>query len=168
MSREVDNSNSAFDLTVAAADAPVWIVTTLADGHRAGCLVGFTTQVSIEPRRFLVCLSKRNHTYRVAARAGHLAVHLLSHESLALAHLFGSETGLELDKFEHCDWQEGPHALPILTATAGWFVGEILDHADFGDHVGFLLAPTAARPPAPDTPPLRYTAVASLIPGNRP
>ncbi|MEU6583476.1 flavin reductase family protein [Nocardia sp. NPDC046763] len=168
MPLEIDTANGAFDLVMTAADAPVWIVTTLATGQRAGCLVGFSGQVSIEPRRFLVCLSKRNHTYRVAARADHLAVHLLSHESLALAHLFGSETGLDLDKFDHCDWQEGPHALPILTATAGWFIGEILDHTDFGDHAGFLLAPTAARPPTPDTPPLRYAAVASLIPGNRP
>ncbi|MTE15706.1 flavin reductase family protein [Nocardia aurantiaca] len=168
MPREVDDANGAFDLAVAAADAPVWIVTTHADGHRAGCLVGFSTQASIEPRRFLVCLSKRNHTYRVAARADHLAVHLLSDESLALAQLFGSETGFEIDKFDHSDWQEGPHSLPILTAVAAWFTGEILLRTDFGDHVGFLVAPTAARAPAPDTHPLRYDAVADLVPGNRP
>ncbi|MGV9664547.1 flavin reductase family protein [Nocardia niigatensis] len=168
MTGKVDDPDSAFDLTVAASNAPMWIVTTIADGQRAGCLVGFSAQVSIEPRRFVACLSKRNHTYGVASRADHLAVHLLSDESLALAQLFGSETGFDLDKFEHSDWQEGPHSLPILTATAGWFIGEILNRTDFGDHVGFLLAPTAARAPTPGIPPLRYAAVADLVPGNQP
>ncbi|MFE3098795.1 flavin reductase family protein [Nocardia tengchongensis] len=168
MSHKESDPRGEFDLAAAAADASMWIVTTAAGGQRAGCLLGFATQVSIDPRRFLACLSKRNHTYGVACRASHLAIHLLSEESLALAQLFGSKSGFELDKFEHSDWQEGPHSLPILTATASWFTGEILDRTDVGDHVGFLLAPTAARAPTRGVPPLRYAAVADLMPGNQP
>jgi hypothetical protein len=50
-------------------DHPMVVVTTRAGNERAGCLVGFATQVSIGPPRFLVGLSKRNRTYR-AWRAG--------------------------------------------------------------------------------------------------
>ncbi|MCX4099052.1 flavin reductase family protein [Nocardia sp. alder85J] len=168
MPSSAPDTDSAFDRVIAGADAPMWIVTTVADGNRAGCLVGFGTQASIEPRRFLACLSKENHTYRVALRAGHLAVHLLGTDAVALAQLFGAETGSEMDKFEHCEWREGPHGLPILATATGWFTGEILRRDDFGDHVGFLLRPTAAQEPAADAPALRLRAVAELTAGHRP
>ena len=38
-------------------DYPMFIVTTRAGDERSGCLVGFASQVSIRPRRFLVGLS---------------------------------------------------------------------------------------------------------------
>jgi flavin reductase (DIM6/NTAB) family NADH-FMN oxidoreductase RutF len=44
------------------------VVTTAVDSERAGCLVGFHAQSSIEPQRLTVCLSKANSTYRVALR----------------------------------------------------------------------------------------------------
>ena len=59
-----DGTAGAFEQMVSLLDYPMYVVTTRADGQSAGCLVGFTSQVSIEPRRFLVGLSKRNHTYR--------------------------------------------------------------------------------------------------------
>ncbi|WP_433590643.1 flavin reductase family protein [Nocardia sp. CA-145437] len=144
----------------------MWIVTTIADGHRAGCLVGFGTQVGIEPRRFLTCLSKANHTYGVASGARYLAVHLLPAGARALAQLFGAETGSDIDKFEHCEWHEGPHSLPILDAAAGCFAGEILRHDDFGDHVGFLVAPTWAEAGRGEPPSMRYDEVEDLVPGH--
>ena len=59
-------------------DYPMFIVTTVAgDGERSGCLIGFATQISIDPPRFLVGLSEKNHTYRVAQRAEHIAVHFV-------------------------------------------------------------------------------------------
>ena len=62
---------------VSELDYPMFIVTVAASGELAGCLVGFTTQCSIDPPRFLVCLSVKNRTYRVAKRADALVVHLL-------------------------------------------------------------------------------------------
>ena len=53
---------------VSLLDYPMFVVTTRAGDEPAGCLVGFASQVSIRPPRFLVGLSKRNHTYRVARR----------------------------------------------------------------------------------------------------
>ena len=37
------------------------------DGEPLGCLVGFTTQASIDPPRFIACLSHKNRTFRAAA-----------------------------------------------------------------------------------------------------
>jgi flavin reductase (DIM6/NTAB) family NADH-FMN oxidoreductase RutF len=142
---------SDFDDLVSAIEYPLFIVTTVGEGgERAGCLIGFATQCSIDPPRFLAGLSVKNHTYRVAQSATHLAVHVIAREDKDLAELFGGETGDEIDKFAQCAWHEGPHGVPILDAVAAWFVGEVLDRVELGDHVGHLLAPVAVQVARPD------------------
>src|SRR3954453_4203393 len=136
---------AAYDALVAALDEPVYIVTVAHGGTRAGCLIGFGGQVSIDPSRFLACLSDKNRTYRVAADgAEHLGVHLIPAGQRALAELFGGETGDDVDKFEHCAWREGPRGVPLLDDCPTWFIGRVLDRRPLGDHVGFLLEPIAA------------------------
>ncbi len=120
------------------------VVTTAARGERSGCLVGFSTQCSIDPPRFLVCLSDKNHTTRVAAEADALAVHFLPDTADDLAELFGSETGDRIDKFERCRWHPGPEGLPILDACGRWFAGRVLERRPLGDHIAHLLEPFAA------------------------
>lgn len=134
---------TAFDAFAAVVDYPMYVVTTIdpGSGERAGCLVGFTTQCSIDPARFLVCLSEANHTFRVAAGAEVLVVHLLSPSQRDVAELFGSETGDEVDKFAHCSWRDGPGGAPVLDDVPAWFAGRIVDRVDLGDHVGYVLEP---------------------------
>jgi flavin reductase (DIM6/NTAB) family NADH-FMN oxidoreductase RutF len=45
---------------------PLIVVTTADERERAGCLVGFRVQSSIEPQRYRVLLSKASYTYPVA------------------------------------------------------------------------------------------------------
>lgn len=136
---------AAFEELVGELDYPMFIVTARGGGELAGCLVGFATQCSIDPARFLVCLSEKNRTCRVARRAEALAVHFVPSSARQLAELFGSETGDEVDKFARCEWREGPGGLPILSECDNWFAGTILARHDLGDHVGFLLEPVAVN-----------------------
>lgn len=127
-------------------DRTMWILTLAAGGERSGCLMGFATQASLDPPRFLACLSRDNHTFRVAEQAGYAAVHACPDEpDLALARLFGEETGDEIDKFARCEWREGPEGQPVLDGAPAWFVGRVLDRLDLGDHVGLLLEPVAVE-----------------------
>ncbi|MFE9359508.1 flavin reductase family protein [Streptomyces olivaceoviridis] len=122
-------------------DPDMCVVTAVASGRRAGCLVGFASQCSMQPPRFAVWLSKANRTYRVARAAQFLAVHLLTRDQRDLAELFGGETGDEVDKFAGLAWREGRGGTAVLEDTAAWFVGAILQRTDGGDHVGFVLDP---------------------------
>lgn len=135
---------SAIEQWVGEIDYPMYIVTVAAAGERSGCLVGFSTQCSIDPVRFLVCLSDKNHTYRVAQHADVLAMHLVPATAEHLVALFGSETGDEIDKFEHCAWREGPEGVPILDECPNWFAGRILERMPAGDHTAMLLDPIDA------------------------
>jgi flavin reductase (DIM6/NTAB) family NADH-FMN oxidoreductase RutF len=135
-SRIVDQLDWAMVVVTARADD---------DDELGGCLVGFHTQCSIEPPRHLVLISKANHTWRVARRAGELAVHVLADDQLDLAREFGevSDDASPGDKWGavNVDDRDGP---PILLDAAGWFAGPIVATLDAGDHVAFVLEPTRA------------------------
>jgi flavin reductase (DIM6/NTAB) family NADH-FMN oxidoreductase RutF len=134
-------ADTEFERLMAQLDYSLFIVTTAAGGERSGCLVGFASQVSIHPQRFLICISVKNHTFAVAQRAETLVVHFVPESAEELAVLFGGQTGDEIDKFERCQWEEGPDGIPVLSDLEDWFAGRILERADFGDHWGFLLEP---------------------------
>jgi len=147
-------------------DYPMYVVTASAKGHKAGCLVGFASQMSLHPPRFLVGLSEKNHTRTVAASATHLAVHVILRENIALARLFGEETGDEVDKFAQCAWTTGPHGVPILDEADAWFVGRIVDRVDLGDHLGHLLVPVEAQVRGPIAGMVTFADLRDVAPGH--
>ena len=155
-----------FDDLVATLDYPMLVVTAASAGERAGCLVGFATQCSIDPARLLVCLSVQNRTYRVARTADTLVVHFLSAADRDLARLFGEETGDEVDKFAQCEWAAGPGGAPVLQAGRGWVAGRVLDRIDLGDHVGFLLEVGDASAPGAAAAQLGFQQVVDLEAGH--
>jgi flavin reductase (DIM6/NTAB) family NADH-FMN oxidoreductase RutF len=159
---------ASFTTFVNELDYAMLVVTAAADGERAGCLVGFATQTSIHPGRFLVCVSRKNHTFGVARRARVLVVHLVPESEVdGLARLFGGETGDEVDKFARCRWRPGPDGAPIVEGLPDWFAGTILERLDLGDHMGFLLEPIAGEAGrAPE--PLTFHRARRLEPGHPP
>jgi flavin reductase (DIM6/NTAB) family NADH-FMN oxidoreductase RutF len=134
-----------FQKLVAQLDYPMFIATVVADGERSGCLIGFATQCSIHPPRFLAGISDKNHTFAVARRADSMAIHLVPEDATELAELFGGETGDEIDKFERCKWRPGPGGVPLLDGCPNRFVGRIAERIDFGDHEGMVLEPFFAE-----------------------
>lgn len=164
----------AFDEVMASLDPPMAVVTAATDGRdgpdneRAGCLVGFHAQSSIDPPQHAVWLSKANHTYRVALLAEHLAVHLLADTDTdrALAERFGTLSGDDTDKFAGLDVVTGPGGVPVLAACAHRLVVRRVAVVDVGgDHVCFVTEPVAAASSGSFRP-LRLAAVTDLVPGH--
>jgi len=149
-------------------DPDLCVVTAVAGGERAGCLVGFASQCSISPPRFVVWLSKENRTLRVAERADRLAVHLLTRRQRALAELFGGRTGDDgVDKFAHVRSTDLRDGAVVLDDAAAWFVGRVVSRTDGGDHVGFVLDPLAfGGTGAPGEPSLRLSDALTIRPGH--
>jgi flavin reductase (DIM6/NTAB) family NADH-FMN oxidoreductase RutF len=150
---------------VAQLDRTMLLVTTRHGPALAGCLVGFSTQTSMDPFRYLVCLSRANATTRVAEEATHLALHQIGPDQLDLVRLFGEHTQDDVDKFAHCHWTPGPFGLPLLTGCPAWLVGAILSRIDAGDHVAVLLAPVAAARTRPSDA-VRFSELPPLSPGH--
>jgi len=141
----VHSTEDTFQHLVAQLDYPMFIATVAAGDERAGCLIGFATQCSIHPPRFLAGISDKNRTHRIAEGAATMALHLVPEDAGELAQLFGGETGDDLNKFEHCSWRPGPEGVPLLDACPTRFVGRILERVDFGDHTGMVLEPFSSE-----------------------
>ncbi|MFF3642913.1 flavin reductase family protein [Streptomyces sp. NPDC002564] len=151
----------------ALAHPAVYVVTAAADDRRAGCLVGFAGQCSLDPVRFAVWLSKANHTYGVALSARTLTVHLLPRDRHDLAERFGALCGAETDKFSGLDWHEGLGGAVVLGDALAWFTGRVHDRFDGGDHVAFLLDPVATHTPTADGPgPLTLNDATDITAGH--
>ena len=160
-----NSARRGFERLIGALD-PEMVIVTVATDPPAGCLVGFHCQAGITPPRYLVCISKKNRTYRAARDAATMAVHFLPATALDLARLFGAETGDEAEKFSRCEWTPGPGGVPILEGSAGWFAARAVDRFDAGDHVAFLLSPLDASDDSGEGELLRLSAVEHLEPGH--
>jgi flavin reductase (DIM6/NTAB) family NADH-FMN oxidoreductase RutF len=159
-------SRDSFDALMASADPAVVVVTTAAEGVRAGCLVGFHSQSSMAPQQYCLWLSKANHTYRVGLSAEHFAVHFLTEDDQELAERFGSRTGEETDKFAGLEVDVDGYGVPLIRACPHRFVLErltLLD--DGGDHV-CLTGRVRTASTDGGFAPLRMSDVAHLTPGR--
>ncbi len=139
-------------------DYPMFIATVPGDG----CLVGFATQCSIDPLRFLVCLSNKNRTYRLARDAEHMALHVVPEDRRDLAELFGGETADEVDKLAQVEWSPGPGGAPLI-AGCPHVAGPLVDRFDVGDHVVFVLDVEVEEGAAT---PLRFERARAIDPGH--
>lgn len=159
-------TTDAFATLMESVDPPLVVVTTAVDGERAGCLVGFHSQSSIDRGHYCVWLSKANHTYRAVLRATHLAVHFLTDRDLAMAELFGTRCGAETDKFADLAIVTEEHGVPLLQDCPHRIVLErtaVLD--DGGDHVCLTTRVVDAHS-AGSFAPLRVSAASRLEPGH--
>jgi flavin reductase (DIM6/NTAB) family NADH-FMN oxidoreductase RutF len=161
------SDEAAFTRLMTKLEYSLFIVTAVSGEERAGCLIGFASQVSIHPPRFLACLSDKNRTHRVALAASVLAVHMVPEEAEELANLFGGETGDEIDKFARCRWRPGPEGVPILTDLENWFCGRVKERRPFGDHTGFVLEPIEVHSSQGEEP-LTFRRAPRIEPGHEP
>lgn len=162
--------SDAFERLMMSTNAPLAVVTTAAEGERSGCLIGFHGQAGVDPERYSLRLSKANHTYRVALRAEHLAVHF-PHADVArhveVARHFGTRTGAEVDKLEGLDWSLGEGGVPLLADLPDRVLVRRLGMLDVGgDHVHVVTQVVEASCAARFTP-LRLTDAADWEPGHR-
>lgn len=155
-----------FDAVMASLDAPLLVVTAAARHERAGCLVGFHAQTSIQPARYCVWLSKANHTYRVALASAYLGIHCLTSADLPLATRFGTLTGDRADKFAGIRVTATTHGVPVLQDCTNWLIVRrtaLLDEG--GDHICVVAEPEVVHTGG-HFKPLRYSHAAHLTPGH--
>lgn len=135
------SGREAFDRIVSSLDYPMFVVSAASGDDADACLVGFTSQCSIDPPRFAVFLSKANHTYDVALGAEVLVVHRLRADQFEIAEHFGGTSAYDdPHKLSGCSWTPGPGGSPVIDG-CDWFAGRVLQRLDAGDHVMFHLEP---------------------------
>ena len=158
--------SEALDPITGSLDTAMVIVTAAAQGQRAGCLVGFHCQSSMDPPRWSFWLSKANHTYRVGLHASSFAMHFLDEQQKDYAERFGSLSGEDTDKFEGVRWRPGEDGVPLLSDfTNRVELRRVALLDDGGDHVCVTTRLSSAHTEG-DFAPLRLSSAAHLDPGH--
>jgi flavin reductase (DIM6/NTAB) family NADH-FMN oxidoreductase RutF len=156
----------AFDAVMRRRNPDMVVVTVAVGDERAGCLIGFHSQCSIEPDRYALWLSKANHTCRLALRATHFGLHFLAEDQHDVAEVFGTLCSDEVDKFARVPTSVGPHGIPLLDDCRSWLVARRTAFLEEGsDHICFVAEPVAASA-GDERAPLRFHDVADLVPGH--
>ena len=118
----------------------LYIVSTAAGGQQNGCVVNTVTQVTAEPPKATVALSKNNFTTSLIQQSGVFnAVPLLEEAPMDLIARFGFETGSRLDKFAGI-----PHGVDAngvwypTQGAAALFSFQVVGQLDLGTHLLFV------------------------------
>lgn len=126
------------------------------DGEtRAGCLVNTVFQLTAEPIRVCVSVSKQNQTHDVIAKKRSVCISVMGQEApTKLLGTFGYWSGRDKDKFAasprfHCDAQGNP---AIDEGCIAQMSCEVREMVDVETHTLFICDVIAAQKVGTDTP----------------
>ena len=115
----------AFEGMVGELEYPMFIVTARAGDEPLGCLVGFTTQASIDPPRFIACLSHNNRTYRLGRDARRWASTPCPPTRRIWRSCSAARPATSTDKSRAAPGTRA-EGVPVVDRCANWFVGRVL------------------------------------------
>ncbi len=117
-------------------------VLTARDGEKDnGCIINTVMQVSVNPDRLAVSVSKTNLTKDMIEKTGRFNLSVLNTEAdFELFKHFGFKSGRETDKFQNygCCERSGNGIYYLTEATNAFISAEVENSIDIGSHIMFI------------------------------
>lgn len=108
-----------------------------------GCIINTAIQVTAEPNRIVMAVSKDNLTHDMVRDTGRFTLSILSEEAdFELFRRFGYQSGREADKFAGLEGSTGRDraGVPYVTqGAAAWLSCSVVTATDLGSHTLFLV-----------------------------
>lgn len=116
----------------------VYIVSAM-DGERpTGCVANSIMQITVSPATVAVSMNHDNYTNGCIEKSGKFAFSILAEDSDAgLIGNFGFQSGKDVDKFEHVDY-EMIQGVPVIKHTCGYVVCKVINKMETATHTVFL------------------------------
>jgi len=111
------------------------------DGERLnGQIANACMQVTAEPPRVAVAISKNNLTHEYIVKSGQFGVSVLDESTpMKLIGLFGFKSGRDVDKLAMCKYKKGITGCPLVTdSVISVFEAKVIDQCDAGTHTIFV------------------------------
>jgi flavin reductase (DIM6/NTAB) family NADH-FMN oxidoreductase RutF/rubredoxin len=117
----------------------LYVVASKHDEKLNGQIANTVFQVTAEPPRIAVSISKNNLTHEYIARSGVFSVSVLDVSTpMTFIGLLGFKSGRDVDKFSQIQYQVGSGGCPVVTENAlAVFEAKVLDGVDVGSHTLF-------------------------------
>lgn len=147
----------------------LYIVSAEAAGKRSGCIINTLVQVTAEPIRLSVTVSKENLTCGLMEQAGcFAAVALDQRADLPYIGRFGFRSGRDMDKFEGIPSAKDAAGTPYpLDAACARYSCKVIQTIDLGTHVMFIGEAEEAEILS-EHEPLTYAYYRNVIKGGTP
>ncbi len=147
----------------------LYIVSAEADGESSGCVVNTLTQVTAEPVKMCVTVSKENFTCKLIQQAGcFAAVALDQRADLPYIGRFGFRSGRDMDKFQDIPAARDEAGMPYpLTAVCARYSCKVIDTVDLDTHIMFIGEVREAEIISEEEP-LTYSYYRNVIKGGTP
>ena len=118
----------------------LYVVSSAYGGKQNGCVVNTVTQVTAEPPKATVSVSKNNLTTQLIQQSGVFnAVPLTQQATMELISRFGFESGANLDKFDGIPHGVDQNGVWYPTeGAAALFSFRVVDQLDLGTHILFV------------------------------
>jgi flavin reductase (DIM6/NTAB) family NADH-FMN oxidoreductase RutF/rubredoxin len=116
------------------------VVTSHLDGKLNGQIVNTVIQVTAEPPRIVVSISKNNFTHDFIAKSGVFAVSVLDESTpMTFIGLFGFKSGRDTDKLSQTSYRLGFTGCPLVVENAlSLFEVKVIAQVDAETHTLFL------------------------------
>ena len=104
-----------------------------------GQIANTVFQVTAEPPRIAVSISKNNLTHEYITGSGIFSVSILDvNTPMTFIGLLGFKSGRDVDKFSQVEYETGDGGCPVITENAlAVFEARVLDRVDVGSHTLF-------------------------------
>lgn len=148
----------------------LYIVTSSADGQDGGMIVNTVFQVTAQPARVAISVSKESFTHELICKSGIFAAMPLEQETdLPFIGRFGFRTMRNFDKFAGIDTWRGVLGAPIVKMhTLSFLEAEVEKTVDVGTHTLFIGKVKNAGENAGHGRPLTYEYYHTVIKGKTP
>lgn len=126
------------------------------------CVSVFGASIVPERPRLLLVLSKSNYTTSLIADCKTVCITLLTAANLDLIEPLGLQSGRDGNKLGALAFELTAEGDPYFLGGAGYIRCAVLDEADNGDSLSFLVA-VRERRPMNDDPPLTWASAQKLL-----
>ncbi|WP_343252999.1 flavin reductase family protein [Ligaoa zhengdingensis] len=118
----------------------IYLITAHDGDKNAGCLVNTVFQITAEPVRVAVSVSKQNQTHEFIRAGGTVAVNVVGEDCPSpLLGKFGYRTGREIDKFADLNCRKDPNGdVYIDEGILTQFSCKVIDEVDMDTHTIFI------------------------------
>ena len=115
----------------------LYIVSAKFDGRDSGCVVNTLAQVTAEPAKMSVAISKNNFTEPMIEKSGYFAAVALTQDAdIRLIGNFGFKSGRDVDKFAAYPFERDENGVAYVTqSVAARFSMKLVDKLDLGTHI---------------------------------
>jgi flavin reductase (DIM6/NTAB) family NADH-FMN oxidoreductase RutF/rubredoxin len=106
-----------------------------------GCIINTAIQVTNEPVRLSVTVSKNNYTSEMILRSDRVCLSVLSMDvTMDTIARFGFQSGKDVKKFDDFEYFNDNYGLPyIKKGVNAVFSGKVISNYDIGSHITFII-----------------------------